>query len=423
MKYSFNSPRMMRMQNKFWNIARRECAVRMNKPAFWILSLMGPVVLVILSVVPYAITSSLQDKKTILVNVPETMQHRFPLSIVNYEVQLIDTTNLGALSVFLSGSSPVLCDLKTGRDPLWTISTKETLHPLDSLNILRTLSGINPSVAEVPAYLVSFKTEATEDELSFSPLQQTVALLAAILVYFFLFTYSVSLLKGVMEEKSGKVMDIILSSVSPVTWIMGKIAGVGLASFVQFILWIGISYAPFYFFKQKYGGALNSFSAENIHASLLHTQQAQIGQAMGWYDWLSMMDNIHWITLLITMMAAMLFGFILYSAVFAIIGMISGRESDAQPYVLPVTSPLIFSFITSGAVIADPYGSLSHWLSIVPFTAPVALTLRAGLGVAFSDLWMNLFSLGLASAVAVVFAGRLYKKVLNTGGYLFWWKK
>ncbi|MDB5258053.1 MAG: natB [Chitinophagaceae bacterium] len=411
------------MQSKFWNIAKRECAVRMNKPAFWILSLMGPVVLMILSVVPYAITSSLQEKKTMMVNVPERMQHRVPLSMANYEVQLMDTSSHEALGVFLSGTSPVLCDLNTGQDTLWTICTKETLHPLDSLNLLRTLSGISPSVAEVPGHVVSFKPRVKEEELSFSPLQQTVALLASILVYFFLFTYSVSLLKGVMEEKSSKVMDIILSSVSPVTWIMGKIVGVGLASFVQFILWLGISYVPFYFFKQKYGGALNSFSAKNIHASLLHTDQADIGQAAGWYDWLSMMDNIHWMTLLLTMVVAMVFGFILYSAVFAIIGMVSGRESDAQPYVLPVTSPLIFSFITSGAVIADPSGDMAQWLSVIPFTAPVVLTLRAGLGVTFSELWMNVLSLGLASAGAVAFAGRVYKRILNKGGELFSWKK
>jgi ABC-2 type transport system permease protein len=414
---------MMRMQNKFWNIARRECAVRMNKPAFWILSLMGPVVLMILSVVPYAITSSLQEEKMMLVNVPEAMQHRFPLSIANYEVQFVDTTSHEAMSLFLSGASSVLCDLDSGKDTVWTICTKETLHPLDSLNLSRILSGLSPSVAGVRSHIVNFKSPASEDELAFSPLQQTIALLASILVYFFLFTYSVSLLKGVMEEKSSKVMDIILSSVSPVTWIMGKIVGVGLASFVQFILWLGISYVPFYFFKQKYGGALNSFSAKNIHASLLHTQQSDIGQAAGWYDWLSMMDNIHWITLMMIMIAAMVFGFILYSAVFAVIGMISGRESDAQPYVLPVTSPLIFSFITSGAVIADPYGDMAQWLSVIPFTAPVVLTLRAGLGVPFSQLWIFVLSLGLASAAAVIFAGRIYKRILNRGGELFARKK
>lgn len=411
------------MQNKFWNIAKRECAVRMNKPAFWILSLMGPVVLVILSVVPYAISNSVQEKKIMQVNVPVTMQDRIPTIIANYEVQLLDTTNVAALSLFLSGmSAPVFCDLNTSKDMSWTIYTKEALHPLDSLNILRTLSGIRLSDAGIQGHILNLKLDG-KNEVAFSPLQQTVAMLASILVYFFLFTYSVSLLKGVMEEKSSKVMDIILSSISPITWIMGKIAGVGLASFVQFILWLGISYVPFYFFKQKYGEALTSFSTENIHESLLHTQQANIHQAAAWYDWLSMIDNIHWVALLMTMIAAMVFGFILYAALFAIIGTISGRESDAQPYVLPVTSPLIFSFITSGAVIAEPYGVMAQWLSAIPFTAPVVLTLRVGLGVAWTDLWMNILSLGLMSALTVVFAGRVYKRMLNKGGYLFRWKK
>lgn len=409
------------MQSKFWIIAKREAAVRMKKPAFWILSLMGPVVLVILSVVPYAITSSLQEKKVVLINAPTKMHRQFPLSIAHYEVQLIDTS--AAMTIFLSGNQQLFGDIYIGKeDTLWTLCAKEIMHPSDSLNIVRTLAAMGPSEVSVPSYIVNFKSRERE-VLSVSALQQTVALLASILVYFFLFTYSVSLMKGVLEEKSNKVMDIILSSVSPATWIMGKITGVGLASFVQFVLWLGISYVPFYFFKQKYRGALDAFSLENIHATMQHSSQESINQAMGWYDWLSMINDIHWFTLVFTMILAMALGFVLYAAVFAIIGMVSGRESDAQPYVLPVTSPLIFSFITSGVIIADPYGTMAEWLSAIPLTAPVVLTLRAGLGVALSELWMSLLCLALTAVVAVLFAGRIYKRMLNQGGYLFHWKR
>ncbi len=404
------------MKSKFWAIAKRECVLRMKKTSFWVLSLMGPVILVLMSVVPYAITSSLQEKKEMLINMPQYMAQEFPLSVANYEVHAVDTSSQEAVGLFLSGTENVLCDLHTGKDTQWTIYTKEALHPADSLNIIRSLKS--PAHLMMPSRVVNFKQENNEG-LAFSALQQTMVLLAAILVYFFLFTYSVSLLKGVMEEKSNKVMDVILSSISPATWIMGKIAGVGLASFVQFLLWMGISYVPFYFFKQKYGTALDTFSSANIHTSLHDMNQAEAVQALGWYDWLTTMSNVHWLTLCFTMVVAMVLGFILYAAVFAIIGMISGRESDAQPYVLPVTSPLIFSFITSGAVIADPYGSLSQVLSAIPFTAPVVLTLRAGLGVPFSDLWLSFLTLGLISAALVLLAGKVYKRLLNKGGRLF----
>lgn len=404
------------MPNKFWNIAKRECAVRINKPVFWILSLMGPVLLMILSIVPYAITSSMQEKRLILINAPVAVHHQIPLSIANYEVQLIDTS--AAMNVFLNQQQQLLGDLHIGiTDTLWTICAKERMHPSDSLNIVRTLSNIGPSTVALSSYVVNFKSEQ-EDSVS-SPMQQTVALLASILVYFFLFTYSVSLLKGVMEEKSNKVMDIILSSVSPVTWIIGKITGVGLASFLQFVLWLGISYAPFYFFKQKYGVALDSFSEENIHASLQYAQHANINQAIGWYEWLRMIDSIHWLTLVVSMIIAMTLGFVLYAALFAIVGMIAGRESDSQPYVLPITSPLIFAFITSGAVIAEPYGEMAAWLSAIPFTAPVVLTLRAGLGVEFKELWWSFATLASSAALMVLFAGKIYKRILNQGGYLF----
>jgi len=389
----------------------------MNKPAFWILSLLGPVLLGIMSVVPYAVTSSLKEGREALFNVPAGMQEKIPLRIVNYEVQTVSVSMEEAYRMYLSGQQELLCALSLGKDTSWTIYAKEKLHPSDSLNMVRTLQGLAPAAVVVPSHIVTFEQE----EEAFSPVQQTIALLASILVYFFLFTYSVSLLKGVMEEKSNKVMDIILSSVSPATWIMGKIAGVGLASIVQFLLWLLISYVPFYFFKQKYGGALELFSPEHIHSTLHHTADAE--QALGWYDWLLVLDNIHWITLAGTMVLCMILGFVFYAALFAIIGMISGRESDAQPYVLPVTSPLILSFMISGMVIAEPYGTAAEWLSVIPFTAPVTLTLRAGLGVGLNDLAMSMLSLALTSVVMVLLAGKIYKKMLNNRGVLVRLKK
>ncbi|HSZ72236.1 MAG TPA: ABC transporter permease, partial [Cytophagaceae bacterium] len=249
------------MQNKLWSIAKRECSIRMRKPAFWILSLLGPVILIAISVVPYALTSSLQESGQILVNVSDSISRHFPLSIGKYKVKTIDVSTEEAYVQFLSGEEQVLCDFFVGKDTVWTVYTKEVLHPLDSMNIVRTLSVISSAPASVGSHVVTIEASKEEQESSFSPLQQTVALGAAILIYFFLFTYSVSLLKGVMEEKSNKVMDLLLSSVSPSSWIMGKIAGVGIASFVQFMLWMLMSYVPFYFFEQRYGTALNSFSA------------------------------------------------------------------------------------------------------------------------------------------------------------------
>lgn len=394
---------------KCWIIASRECAVRMRKPGFWLLALVGPFVLLLLSIVPYALTSG-KNAAGMLINLPEASQLEVPLTIGTYETQTIRGSSEDAYLRFLSGDEQVLCDWN-GAQKSWTVFRKGSWHPADSLNTIRTLQAFN---ASEPAawHVVSLNTE----EESYSSLQHTVALLAAILVYFFLFTYSVALLKGVMEEKSSKVMDLILSSVSPVVWIGGKIMGVGLASLVQFVLWLGISYVPFYVFKKKYANALDLFSPEHLHETLRQTNDA--AQALGWYDWVTVMAQMPWWTVVLVMFLSMLCGFVLYAAVFAVIGMLAGRESDAQPYVLPVTSPLIFSFLVSGLVIAEPYGSLATWLSAVPFTAPVALTLRAGLGVTWHEMIGSMASLLLFAGMAVMVAGRLYKRILNNGGKL-----
>lgn len=404
------------MFHKFLIIAKRECRVRINKPAFWILSLLGPLVLMVMSVVPYSISSGLQEKKSLIINVSNELYDKFPLTIGGYETQVVAESSQEAHARYLGGEEQVLCDLSYTKDTVWNIYCKEALSLADSLSLFRTLGSISLIHPEKMITTRLFLNQEN-NEPPYSALQQTVALLAALVVYFFLFTYSVSLLKGVMEEKGNKVMDITLSSISPTTWITGKIVGVGLASTMQFMLWGIVSYVPFYFFKQRYGSALNLFSPENIHATLQHSSDK--AQTLGWYEWVKVFDQVHWVSMFVVMVLCMIFGFILYATVFAIIGMLSARETDAQPYVLPITAPLLLSFFTSGLVIADPCGDTSTLLSCIPFTAPVILPLRAGLGVEMKSLFLGLFFLIVMSLTMVFIAGLVYKKTLNNGGRLF----
>lgn len=402
------------MSNKFWIIAQRECFIRMRKPSFWLLALLGPLVLLFMSVVPYALTSGLEEEKKMLLNVPNECFDQFPLTIGTYQTQVISTSTQEAYRAYAAGEEQVLCDLSP--DTVWHVYAKYPLPVRDSLNLVRVLANVRVELDRLPVPTNFIPVAASEDE-GLSSIQQTLALVASLLVYFFLFTYSASLLKGVMEEKSNKVMDIILSSVSPFEWLMGKISGVGLASLLQFGLWMLVSYLPYYFFEQRYSEAFDLFSAEHIRATV--QQSADPGQALAWYQWIQGLQAIAWISLFGVMVWCMVFGFILYASVFAIVGILSDRESDTQPYILPITSPLLLAFFTSGLVMADPYGDAATWLSFIPFTAPVILPLRLALGVAWQDVLVNQCVLALTSLAVLSLAGKLYKRVLNRGGRMF----
>ncbi len=389
----------------------------MNKRSFWLLALLGPVLLLLMSVVPYAITSGLQEEKKMLLNVPNECFDQFPLTIGTYKTKIITTSTQEAYTAYTTGEEQILCDLHlSSNDTLWHVYAKEPLPAVDSLNLLRVLSNVRIASNAKPISSKIVIADQNKEEEKVSATQQTIALMAALVVYLFLFTYSASLLKGVMEEKSNKVMDIVLSSVSPFTWLMGKISGVGFSSVVQFCLWMLVSYLPYYFFEQHYGASLDLFSPEQIHQTL--ETSADAGQALAWQEWLSMMQGISWLSLIVVMLCSMSFGFVLYASVFAIVGILSDREADTQPYILPITSPLLLSFFTSGVVMANPYGEVAVWLSYIPFTAPVIVPLRLALGVAWQDMIVCLLLLGVASVGVLFFAGRLYKRVLNRGGRL-----
>ncbi len=405
------------MSNKFWIIAQRECFIRMRKPSFWLLALLGPLVLLFMSIVPYAITSGVQEEKQMLLNVPNECFDQFPLTIGAYQTHVISTSTEEAYLAYSSGEEQVFCDLHVSPDDTsWHVYSKNKLPVLDSLNMLRVLANVRLDLHHQPVMTTFVSLDSIPEE-RISSLQQTIALVASLLVYFFLFTYSASLLKGVMEEKSNKVMDIILSSVSPFHWLMGKIGGVGLASLAQFGLWMLVSYLPYYFFEQHYGDAMHLFSAEQIHATV--QQSADPGQALAWNQWIEGLQAIAWVSLFLVMICCMVFGFVLYASVFAMVGILSDREADTQPYILPITSPLLLSFFTSGLVMADPYGDAAAWLSFIPFTAPVIIPLRLALGVAWQDLLFSQLILALGSLVLLFFAGKLYKRVLNKGGRVF----
>lgn len=405
------------MLNKLWIIAKRECLVRMNKRSFWLLALLGPLILLLMSVVPYAMTSGLKEEYNVLINVPNECFDQFPLSIGSYQTNMITTSTKEALQYYYTGEEQVLCDLTTtSSDTSWTIYSKNKIAVVDSLNLTRILTNVRLSLSSKPI-TTSFITVGDQSQDKNNVLQQTIALVCALIVYLFLFTYSASLLKGVMEEKSNKVMDIILSTVSPFTWLLGKISGVGLASVLQFSIWICVSYVPYYFFDQRYGQALDLFSVEHIHATV--QQSADPAQALAWHEWIVGLQLIPWVTLFCVMFISMSLGFVLYAAVFSMVGILVDREADTQPYILPITSPLLLSFFTSGLVMADPAGDVAVYLSYIPFTAPVILPLRVALGIPFSSvLWAELF-LGVSSVLVLFVTGMLYKRVLNKGGNLF----
>lgn len=236
------------------------------------------------------------------------------------------------------------------------------------------------------------------------------AYILSILVYMFIFIYGVQVMRGVSEEKSSRIMEVMLSSVKPFQLMMGKILGIAAVVFTQFALWIVLSWglttlaAPLLKDSIRKSppaaaatGIQEAAAARAAAAGAAATPDAAPAAAptaaMASSPW-SFLDGLPVATIIGGFLFFFLGGYLLYSSMFAAIGAAVDDQTDAQQFMFPVTIPLILSYIVSINVIinGDPNGPLAFWLSMIPFTSPIAMVMRLPFGV---PLWQLLLSAAL----------------------------
>ncbi len=197
----------------------------------------------------------------------------------------------------------------------------------------------------------------------------------AILIYMSIFIYGAQVMRGVIEEKTSRIIEVIVSSVKPFQLMAGKIIGVGLVGLTQFVLWIGLSAGISYFVG-------HSMTAQNP----LYTFMQNLGSSAG-YELSCFI--FYWIT-----------GFLFYSSLFAAVGSAVDSETETQQFMFPITLPLLFTYILSVSYLFQaPDSALAQWLSIIPLSAPVAMMVRIPFGV---PVWQ------LALSMALMIGGFLF---------------
>jgi ABC-2 type transport system permease protein len=214
-----------------------------------------------------------------------------------------------------------------------------------------------------------------------------VGIAGAILIYLALLIYGSQVMRGVIEEKTNRIIEVIISSVKPFQLMLGKIIGVGLVGLTQFGAWIVLSIV-----------------ATKIAGHAFASPQGGMMAA------LSTLQTIHFGYLLFCFLFYFLTGYLLYSALFATVGSAVDSETETQQFMFPVTMPLLFTYLLSVTILfRAPDSTLAVWLSIIPFTAPVAMMVRLPFGVPGWELALSM-CLMVASFIFVTYvAARIYR--------------
>jgi ABC-2 type transport system permease protein len=244
-----------------------------------------------------------------------------------------------------------------------------------------------------------------------------IGMLCAILIYMSLFIYGVQVMRGVIEEKVSRIIEVIISSVKPFQLMMGKIIGVGAVGLTQFVLWIALSVTLFYVAGPTLMQRTMKSRTEQVQkmqAAAADAPQAvqatppQGDNEMG--EMLRSLSNINVPYTIGCFLFYFLFGYLLYSAIFAAVGSAVDSETETQQFILPVTLPLVFTFMLAQSVIINnPDSTLSVWLSMIPFTSPIAMMIRLQFGVPVWQLATSMALLAGGFVVTVWVAGRIYR--------------
>lgn len=273
-------------------------------------------------------------------------------------------------------------------------------------------AGIDENKLQAIKTNVDIQTHDMENKKTFSGLYTGVGFAGGLLIYMFIFIYGAMVMRGVLEEKTSRIVEVIISSVRPFQLMLGKILGIAMVGLTQFLLWIILTFFIFQIVTVTVAGGKSQ--QEQMKEMMMKQKMGGDSAKMEMTDSVQgeMMEAISSlnIPLLIGMFIFYFIGgYLLYSALFAAIGAAADSETDTQQFMLPVTIPLILGYIASTAVINNPQGNVAFWFSIIPFTSPIVMMVRLPFGVPVTDVMISVVLLIAGFLFTTWFAGKIYR--------------
>ena len=300
--------------------------------------------------------------------------------------------------MFISETSPSFTVLNKLESQLESILTDENFRILGI-----DINQINSSKIIVNLFQESFDGEETTRLDGIVKLGFGFAL--GMLLYFFIFAYGSMIMMSVMEEKTSRIVEIIISSVKPFNLMTGKIIGVSLAGLTQVLIW-GVMFSVFsYFFSTYFGISASSSSGEII----LSTEEADAISSFA-LEMISAFMNLPLTNIFFAFIIYFIGGYFLYASIFAAIGAAIDNQADAQQFMLPITLIIIIGlYVGVLTVPEDPNGIVAQIFSYIPFTSPIVMLMRIPHGVPLYEQILSVTILFSSVLLIVWISAKIYR--------------
>ena len=289
---------------------------------------------------------------------------------------------------------------------------EEFLHEakLASFDIPGLQQIIDESDVQINMSSIRFDEEG-ETQTS-AGLATAIGMISTFVIYMFLFAYGGMVMSSVMQEKTNRIVEVMVSSVKPCELMMGKIISVGLVGLTQIGIWvllivglgIGASFAfgiPLFMNNEELLAQAQSMGgAAMAGGAAIDPDMLDIAQTL---------SGINFTQIIICLILYFIGGYIIYASLFAAIGSAVDNETDSNQFLMPITLIIIFAFYVGLFSAEDPEGGMAWWCSMIPFTSPIVMMVRIPFGVAVWELILS-FAILFASAIGMTWlASRIYR--------------
>jgi len=282
-------------------------------------------------------------------------------------------------------------------------------------------------IAELKAY----EDEGKKSKESNAALAMGIGYASGLLIYITMFIYGTMVLRGVMEEKTNRIAEVIVSSVKPFELMLGKIIGIGAVGLTQFLMWIivvvtltGVGMGLLPDDMQSQVQQLQQSSGQMGAAGMAQASES----AKNIYAFQHVISTTNWPLIIGCFLFYFLGGFLFYASLFAAVGSVVNEDpQDAQSLMFPITMPIIFSYIITNVVIQNPNTPMAFWASVIPFSSPMVMMARVSYGVPstvpYWELALSMVTLIGGFLLTTWLSAKIYRTGILMYGKKVTWKE
>lgn len=425
--------------NKILLVIQREYVTRVLKKSFWISSLLAPVLITAIYAIPIWLAMKDKEQKQIaifdqshLLKSTDLQDKELVFTFTNIPEQAYKTQFAKAgYDAFVSIPVDVLANPKGVHiysSKNIGLTLKESVERLIQNKVRQELmykAGISEKVYEDTQVDIDSETitvsENGGETSSSSAGAMILAGIMGLILYVTLLLYGSQVMNGVIEEKSSRIIEVIISSVKPYQLMLGKIIGVGLVGLTQFLLWIVLTIGLTQVTGKIYASKAKAIMAVDQGKGAVDMRNAMQDSPMG--EVTKVLESTNIPLILVAFLFYFFVGYLLYSSLFAAIGSAVESATEAQQFTFIVMIPIIVSFLLAQYTMQDPDSTVAFWASMIPFTSPINMMVRLPYGVPMWELALSMSLLVVGFLACSWISARIYRVGILMYGKKATWKE